>query len=300
MVKNFHLVCYGNKSAFLAWDKAKNASYYLLYSYDAASGQYTRITKTSARNYQVKKLKDGQTYQFVIQSVNSRKGRTTKSAYSAPLTVVGRSVSLDGVHARRWAVRTKRAIQAKDLKTKKMVRIKKGAAGTTSSHIRGTLVVKFKKGVRVKISRKNLSFHNLTLSKSYKHYSKAKAEAFVNARGYTSRTKWLVWISQYTGSIHIFKGSQGNWQRMRIAKCVIGSNGHTVPGIFHMLRRSTTHGKPSIHFSWNPAKQWGLAFHCRIDSHTRGPYSNGCVRLGDADLTYLANHCPIGTTVVSY
>ena len=30
-VKNFRLICRGDKTAFLAWDKAKNASYYLVY-----------------------------------------------------------------------------------------------------------------------------------------------------------------------------------------------------------------------------------------------------------------------------
>ena len=38
----------------------------------------------------------------------------------------------------------------------------------------------------------------------------------------------------------------------------------------------------------------------RVDGHTRGAYSHGCVRLSDADLSYINNTCPMGTTVVSY
>lgn len=295
-VKNFRLVCNGNKSAFLAWDKAKNASYYLIYSYDAASGKYTKIAKTTARSYQVKKLKDGQTYQFVIQSVNARKKKTTMSAYSAPLTVVGRTISLN-VHGRRWSVRSKRAITGKDLNTKKSVKIKKGMTGTTSGK---KTIVTFKNGAKIKVKKRDIKYVNLAVHKSYDLYTQEQAEAFVNAKGYSSKTKWLVWISQYTGSVHVFKGSRGSWKRMRIAKCVIGKSGHTVPGVFKMIRRSSTHGKPQIYFTWNPAKQWGESIHCRIDKNTHGAYSSGCIRLGDKDLSYVVKHCPMGTTVVSY
>lgn len=295
-VKNFRLVCNGNKSAFLAWDKAKNASYYLIYSYDAASGKYTKLEKTTARSCQVKKLKDGQTYQLVIQSVNTHKKKTTKSAYSAPLTVVGRTIKLN-VHGRRWSVRTKREITGKDLDTKKTVKIKKGMTGTTAGK---KTTVKFKNGAKIKVKKRDVTYTNLAVYKSYDYYTQEQAEAFVNTKGYSSKTKWLVWISQYTGSVHIFKGARGSWKRMRIAKCVIGKGGKTSLGVFRMLRRSSTHGKPQIYFSWNSAKQWGQSFHCRIDKNTHGAYSSGCIRLGDKDLNYLVKHCPMGTTVVSY
>ena len=87
---------------------------------------------------------------------------------------------------------------------------------------------------------------------------------------------------------------------MRVMRCVIGERGRTSPGIFHMIRYSSAFGKRSIYFSWNRVKQWGLTIHRRTDQHTRGSYSDGCVRLGDSDLDYVLKNCPLGTTVVSF
>ena len=45
-VKNFRLICNGNESAFLAWNKAKKADYYLIYQYDETSNQYKKVAKS--------------------------------------------------------------------------------------------------------------------------------------------------------------------------------------------------------------------------------------------------------------
>lgn len=299
-VKNFRLICNGNKSAFLAWDKAKNASYYLIFDYDPVSGSYRRLAKTSSRSCEVKHLAVGKIYHLVIQSVNSRKGKTKKSAYSAVLEVEGKKIDVKGVHGRRYSVKVKKTFWAKDLKTGKMVKVNKGTTGRSSSHTRKNPVVTLSTGARVKANRSKFKFGNLVFSKSYKHYTAEQAEAFVNQKGYSSRTKWLIWISHYTGSVHIFKGAKGQWKRQRVAKCVVGEQGRTTLGVFRLLKRASRSGKPQIYFTWNPAKEWGQSIHCRIDKHTRGAYSDGCIRLGDSDLFYLAKHCKLGTTVVSY
>lgn len=299
-VKNFRLICNGNKSAFLAWDKAKNASYYLIFDYDPVSGSYKRLAKTSARNCEVKKLTVGKIYHLVIQSVNSRKGKTTKSAYSKILEVEGKEINVKGVHGRRYSVKIKKTFWTKDLRTGKRVKVKKGTSGITPAYMKKMHVVKLKNGVKIKVNRNKLKYNNLYLSKSYKLYTKAQAEAFINQKGYSSRTKWLIWVNHYTASVHIFKGSKGQWKRQRIAKCVVGESGRTSLGVFRLLKRASRSGKPQLYFTWNPAKDWGQSIHCRIDQHTRGAYSDGCIRLGDSDLYYLAKHCALGTTVVSY
>ena len=220
-----------------------------------------------------------------------------ESAYSSPLEVTGKEVK--AVHGRRWEVRAKKSFTAIDLRTGKKVKIKKGAKGSVGNRHKKKPTIIFANGVRIKAKRSRFNYGNLSLSKSYKQYTKEVAEAYINGKGYSSRTKWLVWISQYTGSVHVFKGSKGMWKRQRVAKCIVGIYGRTCVGVFRMLRRTSTHGKPQIYFTWNPAKNWGQSFHCRIDKNTRGAYSSGCIRLGDKDLYYIVNHCPMGTTVVS-
>lgn len=82
--------------------------------------------------------------------------------------------------------------------------------------------------------------------------------------------------------------------------CVIGKDGKTSTGTFRLCRKDYAYGGVRIYFTWNEQKQWGNSFHRRVDGHTRGAYSHGCVRLSDADLSYINNTCPMGTTVVSY
>ena len=297
-VQNFRLVYNGNKSAVLAWNKAKNASYYLLYQYNAQTGEYKKIGKTSACTYQVKRLKVGQIYQYAVQSVFSKKKKTVKADYSDLVAVEGRRVELGNIHGRRWSVITNKSFTAKDTKTGETVRVKKGTTAVASAK-GSTVSLVLKNGAKVKAKKKNLKYDNLALADSYDLYSQEQAEGFVNQKGYSSKTDWLIWISQYTGSVHVFKGAQGQWQRKRVAKCVVGKDGHTVTGVYRLLRHFTTHGKPAVYFTWNNVKQWGESIHCRIDSNTWGAFSSGCIRLGDSDLNYLIKHCPLGTTVVS-
>ena len=113
-------------------------------------------------------------------------------------------------------------------------------------------------------------------------------------------TKYLIWVSQYTLSVNVFKGQQGSWKLVRRMPCVIGKDGKTSTGTFRLCRKDYAYGGVRIYFTWNEQKQWGNSFHRRVDGHTRGAYSHGCVRLSDADLSYINNTCPMGTTVVSY
>lgn len=45
-----------------------------------------------------------------------------------------------------------------------------------------------------------------------KKYSTEVKTAFVNYKGYSSKTKYLIWISHYTQQVSIFEGSKGKWR----------------------------------------------------------------------------------------
>lgn len=295
-VKNFRLICYGNKVVFLGWDDVKQADAYNVYSYDAQSNSYTLLGRTKESSFKAKGLVPKKKYQFVVRTV--RKG--VESADSKPVKATAKRINVKDIHGRYWIARAKSAMTVK-LTNGKKVKLKKGQTVYTTAATNIRIRAFLKNGKRFYIKGSKLKYVDLTVTKSYKFYSKEQAEAFVNSKGYTSQTKWLIWISQYTSSVHIFSGSKGKWKRQRIGPCVFGKLGHTTPGEFKLLDCDMhgRNGKPELHFSWNPVKNWGHAFHCRIDRHTSGPYSDGCVRLGDSDLYYLASHCPIGTKVVS-
>lgn len=296
-VQNFRLVCNGNKSAFLGWDKVPKAKYYNLYRYEPSTQTYKLIQKTKATAYQVKGMTVGKKYHFVVRSVKGG----TESADSEVVTAVGKKLNVAVIHGRYWTAKIKKNMTVTEKGTGTKIKVKAGTAVLTASGSGNKIVAMTAKGkTKFYCKSSNLKYGELWVTENYKYYSKEQAETYVNAKGYSSETGWLVWVSQYTASVHFFRGSKGKWNRVRIAPCVIGSMGRTTPGVFKMLRVESTHNKPQIYFTWNPEKDWGNSFHCRINSNSHGAYSDGCIRLGDSDLYYLRDNCPMGTTVVSY
>lgn len=293
-VKNFRLICYGNKAAFLGWDDVKNADRYSVYRYDASTGSYTLLGRTKESNYKVSGLTPKTTYQFVVRTIQGGE----ESADSAIVTATAKKMNVKSIHGRYWSAKMKETTKVTLSNGTKMT-VKKGTSLFAEACSKNRINVILKTGQKFRLKGTKLKYSNLWLTKSYKYYSQEQAEMFVNSKGYTSQTNWLVWISQYSGSVHIFKGSKGKWKRQRVCPCVIGELGHTSPGVFKMIKRERYNGAPQTYFSWNSEKNWGLSFHNRIDKHTRGAYSNGCVRLGNSDLNYLTKNCALGTTVVS-
>src|SRR5699024_2833842 len=53
-----------------------------------------------------------------------------------------------------------------------------------------------------------VSRENYTQSRDY---SETVKTAFVNQRGYSSPTGYLIWLNLKTQKVNIFQGSQGNW-----------------------------------------------------------------------------------------
>lgn len=201
---------------------------------------------------------------------------------------------------RRFNVSFKQTVTTKVLGTKKKITVKKGTKAVANGH-GSTVVCTLSKNKQVKVSVKKLHYNGLKTTK--KTYSRSVKENYVNKKGYSSKTKYLIWINQTTCNTTIFKGSKGKWKMVRSMKCVVGkgssAGGFTTTGTFKLCRRDRAYGMPRIYFTWNKSKGWGNSFHRRINSVSWGAASHGCVRLGDADLTYLAGHCALGTTVVS-
>lgn len=211
------------------------------------------------------------------------------------------AVHSDAAIAKRtFHVTFKNTVSTKVLGTKKKITVKAGTKAIANGH--GTTVVcTLKNKKQVKVNVKRLHYDGLRTSR--KTYSKSVKENYVNKKGYSSKTKYLIWVNQTTCNTTIFKGSKGKWKMVRSMKCVVGkgssTGGFTSAGVFKLCRKDTAYGMPRIYFTWNSTKGWGNSFHRRINSVSWGAASHGCVRLGDSDLKYLANHCALGTTVVS-
>ena len=151
-----------------------------------------------------------------------------------------------------------------------------------------------------------------TLKWAQEHdYSQEVKELFVNFKGYSSETSYLVWISKGVQRVNIFLGSRGNWQLIRT--CIVGTGAPKTPtpgGIFKTTIRQEGWYTPD--YTVKPVvrfKGGGYAFHSRLywpdsgklkDPSIGFPVSHGCVRMYDEDVQWIYDYIPTKTTVLSY
>ena len=142
-----------------------------------------------------------------------------------------------------------------------------------------------------------------------KKYSTEVKTAFVNSKGYSSKTKYLIWISHYTQQVSIFQGSKGKWKMIRTFTCATGTaQNHSPIGVFKISYKEkgwfytstkelyVTHYKGRNSFHTRPLWNNGT-----VQNPTIGkPASHGCVRCYNQDAKYIYDKMPVGTTVVSY
>ncbi len=143
-------------------------------------------------------------------------------------------------------------------------------------------------------------------------YTPQLKEAFVNVKGYTSKTQYLVWVSIAYQRVNIFSGSAGNW---KLEKCFIvgtGAPGSATPtGVFQIFNRHTR-GWTTKEYTVRPVINfinYAYGFHSRLyypnsselrDSRIGFPVSHGCIRMYDEDVNWMYDNLPDGTTVVVY
>lgn len=142
-----------------------------------------------------------------------------------------------------------------------------------------------------------------------KKYSTERKEAFVNYKGYSSPTGYLIWISHYTQQVTIFKGSKGKW---KVYKSCLTATGKAVSpspqGVYKVTYKETgwyyTYTKELYVTHWCGRN----SFHTRplyndgsVATSTIGrPASHGCARMYNSDARWIYNNIGKGTTVVSY
>lgn|GEM_PF-2647019 len=136
-------------------------------------------------------------------------------------------------------------------------------------------------------------------------------EVWVNARGYSSRTDYLLWVSITYQRLNVFKGYQGNWELTQSFLVATGAPGRgTRRGVTTIPSRTRAGWVWSTHWVRPVVRFWpgtGFAFHSRIlyprsdnvrDATIGFPASAGCVRMYCEDIWYIYYNIPDGTTVV--
>lgn len=155
---------------------------------------------------------------------------------------------------------------------------------------------------------------NYTLKWAQEHdYTQDEKEIWINAKGHSSKTGYLIWINLSMQRVNIFKGSAENWSLEK--SCIIGSgaSGTSTPvGVYTTTYKlasgwntATYTCRPVVGFKVNT----GYAFHSRLyypgtnklkDASIGFPVSHGCIRMYDEDINYIYDNIPNGTAVVVY
>ena len=143
-------------------------------------------------------------------------------------------------------------------------------------------------------------------------YDRAMKVAWVNAKGYASQTRYLIWVNRAYQRVNVFDGSAGSWTLIHEFLCGTGKPGSPTPvGEYTVW----SYDKGWYHYDYwcEPVVRFktgsGYAFHSRLwkpghqtlqDDRIGFPVSAGCVRMYDEDVQWLYDNIPIGTTVVVF
>lgn len=158
------------------------------------------------------------------------------------------------------------------------------------------------------------------VTRGAKRYSIATAEAFVNGRGYSSSTGYLIWVSTFTQHLYVFKGKARHWTMIKHTGCATGRFEKETPlGISRI-----THKMPWLWFnqdvgqggyyglairggfihSWLFNIAWSQAHGGRKlmwnKEHYGKPVTSGCVRVRLDMAKWLYNKIPLNTIAVIY
>ena len=142
-------------------------------------------------------------------------------------------------------------------------------------------------------------------------YSTLEKEIWINAKGYSSKTQYLIWVNRAYPHANVFQGSKGNWKLIKSFLVGIGAPSTPTPTGLTTVSYKSAGGWTTSTYTVRPVVGFypgtGYAFHSRLcypgtdteyDFSAGYPVSHGCVRMYKNDVKWIYNNIPVGTTVV--
>ena len=144
-------------------------------------------------------------------------------------------------------------------------------------------------------------------------YSQTEKEIWINAKGYSSNTQYLLWINRAYKHVNVFQGSKGNWKMIKSFLVGTGAAGTPTPTGLTTVSYKSAGGWTTGTYTVRPVVGFypgtGYAFHSRLcypgtdteyDFSAGYPVSHGCVRMYKSDIQWIYNNIPVGTAVVIF
>jgi hypothetical protein len=143
----------------------------------------------------------------------------------------------------------------------------------------------------------------------YKESDKVK---WVNIKGYSSCTNYLIWVSIAYQRLNVFTGSKGHWNLNNSFIIGTGIPGRDTPtGVWKLIKKNSQ-GWTTSDYTVKPVVTFineKYGFHSRLyypdstkvwDSKIGFPCSHGCIRMYTNDIKWFYDNIPLGTTVIVY
>jgi uncharacterized protein YgiM (DUF1202 family) len=138
--------------------------------------------------------------------------------------------------------------------------------------------------------------------------TKEYMEMFINNKGFSSNTKYFIWVDIDRQLVNIFQGSKGNWEHLKSIICATGKNeSPTIRGIFTIQDRGKwfyNNRLKSGAMNWVRFNGSYLFHSVAMDSKQRITdsalgirASAGCIRMSLEDSAWFYENVPTGTTV---
>ena len=307
-----------NQKAWLLWTPNKGAEGYIIFEQDSTGAfvQRKRVKGETKQKLTVRKLTNNKTYKFKIAAYKTIDGQKVIGKQSDEVTVEPFNTNkIKKIHPYYYkgTMRTTVRVNGVTFKQGQSVQIsgRNGKGEAISIYSKGnTMVPILYKGKLYNVAAKNVRIHGF-ISNYKKAYSGKLAEQYVNYRGFSSPTKYFIWISTYGQHVYIFEGSKFKWKLIKNFLCSTG--------MFEGEDERLTPTKLGYGYIKGrmPAEEWseyqwvywildmhpGGWFHSWLyypDGTSYGssvgklgtPSSHGCVRLGWENIKWMYNHIP--------
>ncbi len=330
----------GSNDVRVTWKKVKGATSYTIYR--SKGSAKLREYKKGVKNNQLidKNLKGKAVYHYWVRAVNDDKKYAPSRRSSKSKGVLVKKYLTSDIRPYKWHSKTKRRtkLYASRKSSKRIGSIPRGtkveitkmypASVKYGSHPKRVYVKLVKNGKVVKKGwaayrdvggriKAEVAYSKKT-KKAY-DWTKARKEEFVNSKKYSSKTRYLIWISTYTQRVNIFKGKKGHWKLIKTSRTVTGRFLHQtkigdnfkikrkkpkrVRNFFQKITQyyythlSIFHGGDAFH-----TVCWRLGTKIPVNSIKKNlqPGTRGCSRLPTSVAKWIYRKIPIRTRVVVY
>ncbi len=129
---------------------------------------------------------------------------------------------------------------------------------------------------------------------------------YVNSKGLSSQTDYLIWVSKSDYTVRVYLGSQGNWNEIKSFTCAIGApKTPTCEGTYRYYQSQPKWDYGSYYVGPIMRFNGGYAIHSTLMYYSGVPKDNrvgmklslGCVRLRPEDINWLFYYVPLYTTI---